>query len=246
MSETVTLSDDDLAVNIAPDGAVVAVSEVEPATAEVADTKDEKKTPWEQRRIAQITRQRHEAERRALNAENTANRLSRQLAAMQQPAEGENPPATEGLTKELFDQKVAEAALEQAFNTTCNTIYADGVEKFPDFQTKLEAFSKIGGLNPTIIEAAQEIGNPAKVLYDLAGDLDEAARILELSPIRMAAALSKLSASIAKGTGKVSRAAAPITPLTPGVVKENTDPEKMTSTEWRAWREAELSKKTKR
>ena len=172
--------------------------------------------------------------------------MARQLASLQSGEEGARPPPRGELTKELFDQKVAEVAAEQAFNTTCNAIYADGMENFPDFQSRLEAFGKIGGLNPALIEAAQELGNPAKVLHDLAGDLDEAARIMELPPIRMAAALAKLTAAASRASGKVSKAAAPITPLTPGAVKVNTDPEKMSSTEWRAWREAELAKKSKR
>lgn len=244
MSQTITLDDADLAENIAP---AVAPKEAEtPAAAGEGEAKPEVKTPaWQERRLAQITRQRHEAERRASLVE----RENAELKAALAKAAGVDPEnvAPAGgrfsVTAEEFQKGVSEAAAKQRFDDLCNDIYQQGEDEFGNYAGAIQNFSKIGGLSPVLVEAAAEIGDAHKIIHALAEDLDEAARLAELPPIRMAAALAKYAGKIKKTAApRVSAAPPPITPVT-GTVAPSVDPEKMSPQEWRAWREAELAKK---
>lgn len=246
MSQTITLDDADLAENIAP---AVAPKEAEtPAAAGEGEAKPEVKTPaWQERRLAQITRQRHEAERRASLVE----RENAELKAALAKAAGVDPEnvAPAGgrfsVTKEEFEKGVNEAAAKQRFDDLCNDIYQQGEDEFGNYAGAIQSFSKIGGLSPVLVEAAAEIGDAHKIIHALAEDLDEAARLAELSPIRMAAALAKYASKLKRPAPRVSSAPPPITPVT-GSVAPSADPEKMSPQEWRVWREQEIAKKQRR
>lgn len=209
------------------------------------ETAGEKKTPWEIRRINAMTRQMREAERRAELAERRNQELAARLAAAT-AVDGDSAPtaasARPAITPEAFENAVNARAAEQAFNTVCNNIYREGVDTFEDFGERIENFRKIGGMQPALVEIAQELGNPAKILYDLAADPDEAARIMELPPARMAAAVAKLVAKPPVKAAAPSKAPPPITRVT-GTASPEPDPEKMSAKEWREWREAEVAKK---
>lgn len=208
-----------------------------------AEAPAEKKTPWEIRRINAMTRQMREAERRAELAERRAQELTARLAASQATEDGPAVPPRAPITQADFENAVNVRAAEQAFNNTCNAIYREGVDSFEDFAERIENFRKIGGMQPALVEIAQELGNPARILYDLAADPDEAARIMEMTPTRMAAAVARLVAKPKVVASKEpSKAPAPITRVT-GTATAEPDPEKMSPKEWRAWREAEVAKK---
>ena len=217
------------------------------APAETTETQpQEKKTPWEIRRINAMTRQMREAERRAELAERRAQELTARLAAAAATGEGGEAaaPPRPAITQADFDNAVNARAAEQAFNNTCNAIYREGVDTFEDFGERIENFRKIGGMQPALVEIAQELGNPAKILYDLAGDPDEAARIMELPPARMAAAVARMvaKASPAGRRQEPSKAPPPVTRVT-GTASAEPDPEKMSHAEWRVWREAQIAQK---
>lgn len=228
-SETAVLADDDLAQNVAPEVSETTVVEPASEVTEEIPVKG-KDTSWEQRRINALTRRVHEAERRAALAEQ---------GRAQAP---EEPGTAPTLTPELFNSEVERVASKQQFDATCTAIYNQGIEELPGFETRLRNFVQVGGLNPVLIEAAIESGNPHKLLFDLGGDLDEAARILELPPVRMAAAVAKFAAAQRAETKKVTSAPAPIRPLTPAA-GPTEDPEKMSSQEWRVWREKQVAAK---
>ena len=149
---------------------------------------------WAQRRIDELTRKQHDATRRAEAAEALVATL-RPPAAL---AEGQ-PPApiprtyTEAEVRNLAAQIAARDTAVAAFNSECNRVAAEGKEKYEDFDERLKAFQPLGGLAPGFLAAALETGDAAKVLYELGGNLDEAARIMALPPLKMVAELTKIA-----------------------------------------------------
>lgn len=197
-----------------------------------------KQTPWFQRRIDDLTRERWEARREA-------DRLQAELATLRQPRqEGQSDPVQQGLTQadvqRLAREEAGRIAATNEFNANCNGIFEQGNKAFPDFEASLGNFRLLGGLPPSLVEAAIEAGEPAKVLYELGKNPDEAARILALSPTRMAVAVAKIAAKPASPP-PVSKAPPPIKSIV-GSGRVETDPDKMSTAEWTKWREGQLSR----
>lgn len=257
-STTAELSPDDIALGngrveeAAP--AVEPQTEAPAAEGQTEEQKAEEKKAavgWEQRRINALTRKlNEEARRRELAERNAAQviEIARRAAAGEEPATTTTQSA--GPTKEEFDNAVAMAAAKQQFDADCTNIYNAGVEALPGFEQRLGNFRSIGGMSQPLIEAVMESAGgsvtPEKILFELGGNMDEAARISELSPVRMAAAVAKFAAGIKEETRQVTRAPAPIKTLTPAAAPTEKDPEKMNPQEWREWREKQLAAKNKR
>ena len=104
-------------------------------------------------------------------------------------------------------------------------------------------------MSQALIEAVMESSSgavgPQKILFELGGNMDEAARIAELSPVRMAAAVAKFAAGIREETRQVTKAPPPIKTLVSAAAATEKDPEKMDPKEWREWRERGLAAKTR-
>jgi hypothetical protein len=172
-----------------------------------------KQTPWFQKRIDDLTREKYEARREAEALREYVSRLSQQQPA---PQEGEQPRAQQpvGDPVEIAKQQIRQEQAVAEFNRTCNDIYDVGTKEFSDFGKAIDNFRMLGGLPPALIEAAVEAGDPHKVLYQLGNNPDEAARVLALPPARMGAALAKIVAKAPAPTPKaVSAAPAPIKPV---------------------------------
>lgn len=165
----------------------------------------EKKTPWFQRRIDELTRDKWEEKRRAdaLAATLEAMRKGQQPEA-QQPS-NQNTPDVETLAT----QKAQELVRQQAFNEACNKAYDAGKSEFGDFEESITNLRMVGALREDLIDAALAAGDGHKVLYHLGQNPDEAARIAALSPTRMAIELVKVAQTAAKPK-PVSSAPAPI------------------------------------
>lgn len=203
-------------------------------------------TRWEERRLATLTRQRQEAERRAALAERRAAEAEAREAVLRTGQPAPTSAAQPGPNDELqarFDAAVQDEAARRQFDADCNVIYTKGTEQFPDFTTRIQQFQKIGGLQPEMVQVALELGNPHEVLYQLATDLDEAARIAELPPLRMATALTKFVEGKERAkVRQVSKASEPITPLTGTAAPAEKSPEQMTTAEWMVWRKGQIEK----
>lgn len=204
-----------------------------------------KTPPWEQRRIDQLTRARREEERRAQIAEQKAQALEARLAqaeellrkAAGQEGEEATPTQPPGITREQFETEVARAAAIQRFNEQCNEVFSKGREEFDDFEARVTAGQRANALTPAMAEIVLGMDRPHEVLHSLLGDLDEAARIAELSPTKMALEIVKFAQKKPKG---VSKAPPPVTPTTPSVAPTE-DPEKMTTEQWMAWRRKQVA-----
>lgn len=190
-----------------------------------------KQVPWFQRRIDDLTREKWDERRRADALQSALDAIPRT-----EPVEGEQPRETKpapALTSTDVERRAAELVAANEFNRRCDETYEAGAKAHPDFDSALKSFQLLGGLPPALIEAAQEAGDAHEILYQLGKNPDEAARILGLSPVRMAAAVAKLAT--AQPTPRpISSAPAPIKPID-GKARGEPDPEKMSMAEWVAW-----------
>lgn len=117
-------------------------------------------------------------------------------------------------------------AAQARFDTDCNTIFDAGVTKHGEaaFQESVANLNALGLMDARLVEAAMATDTPADVIHALGSDVDEAARIMALSPVRMAAEVVKLAGKLSTPASapKPSGAPPPITPVG-GAVQANHD-----------------------
>ncbi|SFF76843.1 hypothetical protein [Methylobacterium sp. yr596] len=230
-----------------PEGEPEARTEDQPEGEQQADDGKPKLPAWVQRRIDELTRQRHE-EARARQA------LEAQLRDMQgnpadpeqQVRQGELEQAVRqqnpALTQDQIRQAAAEMRRQERFTETCNATFEEGVKRFPDFQQTLQQFSHLGGLPNDFVEDALAAGSAHLTLHHLGRNLDEADRIMRLPTRERAVALARLSDKLAAPPPPkpLSRAPAPVDPVggagRPSTL--NTDPDSMSTAEWMRRRDA--------
>ena len=194
-----------------------------------------------QRRINELTRQRHEGQRTIDAQQQELETYRRLLAAQQDPSQTQQPyqpPQPAQDPQALAQQIVA----EQQFNQACDAIYEQGKAEFADFD---EAVSNLGvlGVQPDFIRAVASFDKPAALLHALASDLDAAERILAMPPVQQGRELERLAhKAAAPKAPPVSKAPAPIAPVD-GTASVETDPNKMSMDEWVKWRESQVSKR---
>ncbi|HQT76818.1 MAG TPA: hypothetical protein PLD10_07170 [Rhodopila sp.] len=204
-----------------------------PATEAVKPEEPEKpkQTPWFQKRIDELTREKWEARREA--------EAARSLAEALKTA---NPDTPTPQDPQLFERMVAERAQKlveaQRFDESCNTTYQRGKEKFPDFDESVSGYTLLGGLQDKrdFLEAVTALPNGEAIFYHLGKNLDEASRVLALPPIRMAVELTRLGDKL-KAAPAVSKAPAPVKPIS-GAGKADGYREDMPIEEFFRWREA--------
>lgn len=202
---------------------------------------------WREKRIATLTARLREAEARAIPPV---------------PVPGVDPatPAATGLTQadvdRLAGEKAAQIAAQAEFNRQCNEVAVKGQETFgkDPFMARVSALQKLADpQDPAsvasynqFLSAVLETEAPEKVIFDLGADLDEASRLMGLSPVRMATAVAKLAAA---KDATVSGAPKPITPIgSRGPSHEDIDPtdadksDGLDTATWMKRREAQLAK----
>jgi hypothetical protein len=154
-------------------------------------------------RIGQLTRQKRELEERLAQVEQYR----------QAPQQGEVDPRDINLEIQYQAQQLAK---QQAWKDTTDRVWNEGLQKYGDWAAQLNMMSQIlGGIPTTLTEAAIETGMPHEVLYHLAKNPDEAARIAMLSPTKQAVAVAKVAGSL-NSPKRVSSAPAPISPKVSG------------------------------
>lgn len=237
---------------------------IEPTTTVPTDEDAPKVTPkWAQDRINELTAKRYAEERRASAAEDRA-RVAEELLAKvgtqpnQQSAPKANEPApTEQEIERRAQQLASQMAQQQVFNDTCNRIADAGAKEFKDWKEALGNLTMVGaigdGTTPDFLETAIELKSPQKVLHYLGTNLDEAKRITEMPPKKMALEMARLEAALnappqAAPLPPVSNAPAPIIPVA-GAVKAGApdinDPN-LSPEEWFAARAKQIAEKRNR
>jgi hypothetical protein len=160
-------------------------------------------------RIGQLTRQKRELEERLQQVQ-----YYQQPQAYEQPQDAGYDPRTVQLE---IHRQAQELAKHQAWKDTTDKIWNEGLNKFGDWAPQLNNMAQIlGGIPTTLTEAAIETGNPQDVLYHLAKNPDEAARIAMLPPTRQAVAVAKVASGL-NSPKRVSSAPPPITPKVQGI-----------------------------
>ncbi len=221
-------------------------AEAAPAAAAPAAPAAAPKKDWRETRLGEVSAKNRQLERQL--QEHQAE-LERYRAAAQ-PQQGQQPapaaPAAQPRDDSAeLDRRAAELSAAREFDAACNKVVNEGKSANADFEAKLAGFRDIGGLPPSVVEAALELEaddsevKASTLLYALAGDLDEAMRIFRLSPSRQGAALAKL----AKSAPKPQTSNAPEPPgrgLARGTANATAhkDPDQMSYAEWEKWREA--------
>jgi hypothetical protein len=145
------------------------------------------------------------------------------------------------IDEKTLESRAAQIAAEREFNRTCDEIAFKGKETFPDFDSKIANFQKLGGLPPALIEAAIEAGPSHQILHYLGEHMDEAAKVLVMPPLKMAVAVAKLGDKLTK-VKSTSQVDEPIRPLTGRTPNEATtgNPDDMPLDKWMAWREKQV------
>lgn len=123
------------------------------------------------------------------------------------PAPGAIPPPAPGLDPADVESRVNARAEEIAafkdFDRKCNDTAAAGKAKYPDFGAKVGALLTLVDRNDPqdaakynrFLEVAMETGAGPDLIHRLGGDLNEAQRVMGLSPLRMAVELTKIVAA---------------------------------------------------
>lgn len=176
------------------------------------------------------------------------------------PVADPTAPPTPGLTQadvdRLAGEKAAQIAAQTEFNRQCNEVAVKGQGTFgkDPFMARVSALQKLADpQDPAsvasynqFLSAVLETEAPEKVIFDLGADLDEASRLMGLSPVRMATAVAKLAAA---KDAAVSGAPKPITPIgSRGPSHEDIDPtdadksDGLDTATWMKRREAQLAK----
>lgn len=195
---------------------------------------DKPKNDWVQRRIDQLTREKHE-EKRQREA------LEAQLRTYQGQPGGEQPTAR--MTPDEIRTEAKKLVQQEKFDAACNTIFEAGQKEFAgDWDSSLKTFQMLGGATPDFLEAVTSMDNGHKVLHHLGQNPEVAERLLSLPPLRMALELARLETKVAQSkTPSVSKAPPPINPI--GGKSAPAEPEEFSSTaEYIAWRKKQISR----
>lgn len=192
---------------------------------------------WALKRISELTRQRHEAERKAEASTGEAARY--RLLVEQMKAGGTDLPeltTEQPNIEELVEKRASEKAQSQAIAERGQSVSKVGAEQYPDFQSAVVTLDALG-ISQDSVESILGMDDAHKVIYALGKNPEEASRILSLPPVQQGRELERLALKAAQPAPKaVSKAPAPITPID-GSTTVETDPSKMSMGEWVKWRE---------
>jgi hypothetical protein len=116
-----------------------------------------------------------------------------------------------------------EAVLVNQFNQACNTLFEKGRQEFGDAMADaVGALNAVGwGGRPDALAQLTQLPDGHRVYRQLAGDLDNAARVLSLPPMQMAMELARMSRGEA-GASSPPLAEAPASPREAGDVSRGT------------------------
>ena len=217
-----------------------------PPTAPTPDWRD-KRIGEQQARIRDLRAQLEQFQRQAPNP-------AQPMPPPRQPYQG-GPPDPAVVEREI-QQRAAALAATQEFNRRCNETAEAGRLQYSDFDAKVSKLvGLVDGNDPVQVQnynqflsAAMETGEGSKLIYSLGGDLNEANRILGLSPLKMAVELTKLSA---RPVQEVSGAPRPINPAASQGVNNRSgifsadDPnsDNLTTEEWMRRREEQVAER---
>jgi hypothetical protein len=250
MSETISdTTQGAVETEIAPQPAteiVPATGTEQPASPPEGETETEQKpkqTPWFQRRIDELTREKYEFKRQADAHAESLRKIQQGTPA---PAQATQPPA--GFVPASEVEKIAAKVVEErSFVQACNDIHNAGLTAYQDFDDAVSNYKMLGPFPDDFLETLTELGKEAgaKVYYDLGKNPDDASRIFALPRRRMIMELQRM-ALVAPKPLPVSKAPPPIAPIRGGDVRTNAEPDPKDIKAWNAWYDKELASRRNR
>lgn len=256
-------------VETAPEPETVAEEGAAAEAAETAETKDEAPAeteegakskevpPWAEKRFGELTKQKHDAIKRAEEAEARAKALQALVDAGVGKTEEDEPQGREApngktfLTDDELEARAAQIAetraKAKAFNDRCNSAYEAGEKAFGDKWDGAIKNLRLAGLinegDLSFLEAALETEAPERVLHALGTDPDEALRIANLSPMKRAIEMDRLATKLGKPVAPPERRAPPPVETVEGAGSPGFDPENCSMEEFEKWRAAQEAKR---
>lgn len=189
----------------------------EDTVAGTAAADEPKPTPWFTKRIDELTANWRgtQGELETVKAE-----LALKDAAIEE-FKAKNPDAAKTLSdaeiEKQVDRKVAQVIAKRDWDANCNKIFEEGAKLFTKdkFKAAIDEWGKIGGLTVPVIAAVMETETPAELIHALSQDLDEASRLKDLPPTKLAVALERKSQALLAEKAKlkdkkVSKTPAPL------------------------------------
>jgi hypothetical protein len=175
-----------------------------------------KKPTRAEKRIAELTREKYEARNRADQAAKEAQELRATLEYMAQV--GGEDQGEQGYYQDpaqiqyLIQQQAIQMQQEQVFNNQCNKVYAEGKKEFANFDEAVGNLQMVG-MNREFLDVVSTSDVGHKILNYLGNDLEKAEEIANMHPMQMARELTRLEAKFSSKTKQLSKAPAPIKPL---------------------------------
>lgn len=220
-------------------------------------------------RIAELTRHKHDALRRAEAAEAEVARLKGNAtqngalpgsdAAKPNPDDFEDyGEYVEALTDWKADRREAQRADKAATSAAeeaANARNAEWSAKVAATTAVLPDYEEVAGksdiqVRDHVVDAIMDADRGPELVYHLAQNPDVAERLNAMSPARAAIELGKIEASLGEAAApakaeppakKTTTAPAPITPVKPGATTAK-DPAKMSQDEYNEWRKGQLGR----
>jgi hypothetical protein len=147
------------------------------------------------------------------------NEYKRQLEAAKQAVVQDNPNYSPEIIASLVEEQAALLAEQKAFNTKCNSIFEAGVAKYADFADNIKTLNDLGlSANKDMFDTIVDSDNASDILQHLAENLEEAERLMALTPLKLVRELTKLELTLSdkpvtKNVKPVSKVPEPIKPL---------------------------------
>jgi hypothetical protein len=228
----------------APETPVTPSAGPAPAPEAREEVSERPRTDWRDRRIGELT-----ARTRELRAELERVRAGQAPSNGQAPQPGQPPGYNQGPPNQQtidaqIEQRARILAENQDFNRRCNETAEIGRRAYTDFDMQVGRLVGLVDNNDpqgiasynAFLNAALETGEASKIIYSLGSDLNEASRILSLSPLKMAVELTKMAI---KPVAQISNAPRPINPASTAAqaARSSTSPDDpgsdhMSTEEW--------------
>ena len=216
------------------------------------------RTDWRDRRIGELTQRNREqrAELERLRAQVGPQDPGRAPNGQyQSPAgyQGPGGPPDQATIDQQIQQRAAVLAAGQEFNRRCNEVAEAGRRTYADFDTQVgRLVGLVDNQDPQsmaqyneFLSTALETGEAPKLIHALGGDLNEASRILSMSPRQMAVELTRMAA---RPITELSQAPRPINPAATSAQAQRTstspdDPgsDNMSTEEWMRRRNEQIA-----
>lgn len=162
-----------------------------------------------QLRIDRLTREKFEAQRQR---DEYASLLRAQQQPQYQQPQYQQPADPIEQARLQGRQEAEQGALAQRFNEACNGLFVAGQSEYgaEEMRDAVAALNAVGyGNRPDALAALTRLPDGHRVYRELAGNLENAARILSLEPMHMAMEFARMS----RGEAAPAAGAAPSVPV---------------------------------